>query len=519
MRTYGRTLFVGILFLWTTAFRSGAVAHTLFSDTLPDVSDYTVKISGIAKGAEGRDIVWRADADAFTPQYVELGRAKIDDSGCFTLTTDLVSGIMPTYLVIDYYSTGLFVEAGHEYRLQMADFDYFTDERINAFIVSDQLPSLRYVLLTSDGHLDTADRNSFLGRYSFLYSRMLQRDFEKINIRKDTRPVKAFMRLSDSLFADVRDTFFNAYRAYTEAGLKSFAGMASPKELYRDYIENRPVDANNPAQIEFLKNYYLDYFITNRFLPAGQIQRILKRNDISAQIRWEMLSDSMGLDYSLRGESLREWVLLYACFQVWDDEAWKGKNMREMLEYGGAHTKFARHAEAIAHFLEWKDQAEKRHYFTGVELCDTLQNCLPVDSLLEAGLFHYFVFVRADYARCPTCGEETNRLLTVWKGLSEKEKSAIKIIYVNCDYTYPRYYHDAMKHRYPWPYLHFNGQIDWIRTIDAARFPAYILVDDKGNVLNADFNAPSENIEKIFKQMATLKSRRDRQKNDLKDTR
>lgn len=517
MKTYGGKFWVLLFFLLESAFFYHAAAGVM-SDTLP-VADYTVKISGRAQGAEGREIVWRSDADAFTPMYVELGRAKIDDSGYFTLTTDLVTGIMPTYLVIDYYSTALFVEAGHEYILQMAGFDYYMDEKINAFIVSDQLPSLQYLLLDKTGERDTADRNSLLSRYSLLYGRMLQRDFERINIKKDIRPVANFIKMADSLFSDVRDTFFNAYRAYTEAGLKDFSGMASRKELYRDYIENRPVDAYNPAQVEFLKNYYLDYFASNRFLPLAQTRRMLNRNDISDKVRLEMLSDSMGLDYSLRSEVLREWVLIYACTEIWNDASWNGANLRSMLEYLARNTKFVPHARAIRNFLDWKDKSDRRNYFTGISLCDTLQDCMPIDSLLEEGKFHYFVFVRADYARCPTCGEESKRLATVWEKLSAEERAAVKIIYVNCDYAYPRYYHDAKKNRYPWLYLHFNGHIDWIRTIDAARFPAYILVDDKGSVLNAGFNAPSQNIEEVFKRMAKLKGRRDRQKSDSKDTR
>lgn len=482
-------------------------------------SDYTVKITGHAPGAEGREIVWRADADMFTHLLEELGRARIGEDGRFELYTAQVSGIRSTYLLIDYYATGLIVEAGKEYRLQMGAFDYYWDEQNNAFIVSGQLPGLSYVLQNADGNTDTLDRNYLLGRYTFLYNRMMARNFEAVSIRGDTRPVQDFLHLSDSLFGGVRDTFFQAYRAYTEAGLKAFAKLSTRKELYREYIENRAIDACNPAQMAFLKTYYLDYFSTNRFVPVRQIKRILNRKDISDKTRLEMLSDSLGLDYSLRNEKLREWLLIHACSEVMGREDWNTEHIRSMLHYLSQHSKFPLHAQAVSNLLLWQERMENRHYFTGVTLRDTARNVLSIDSLLEEGKFHYFVFVRADYERCPTCGQEADRLKKVWNALSKNEQTAVRIIFINCDYAYSRYYFDAQKQCYPWPYLHFNGNIDWIRQIDAARFPAFMLVDDRGNVLDANFNAPSRNIEEVFKKMARLKARREQQKNDSTDTR
>lgn len=484
------------------------------TDTLYQ-TDYTVRIVGQAAGAEGRQIVWKADADDFSGCSEELARTRIDDSGRFVLATDAVSSVRFTYLMIDYYSCGLFVSPGKTYRMRFAPFDYHVDEKINAFVPSNLLPDLSYVLLDHDDRPDTTELNFLIGRYSSQYHRMMARNFEKITMQGDTAAVSDFIRRTDSLYASVEDPFFQDYRFYTEGRLYMMAGMRSRKELYRTYIENRPLVTRNPAQVDFLKTYYTEYFQTNRFLPFDQIRRILNTNSYTPEKRKEALSDSMGIDYSLRNELLREWVLIHALLEVAGNERINAGNIVRLLQYMQENSKFAPHVKAIGNFLKQRREGIDRRYFTGIELTDTAQRSVKIDSLLEPGMFHYFVLVRSKYENCQTCGEEMNRLKGIWNLFGPEVKKAVKVVVINCDYTFAQYFHDAVSQHYPWPYLHFNGNIEWVRKIDGARFPSYFLIDDKGHVLNSEFNAPSQNIEDVFRRMATLKSLQDRRNTGL----
>ncbi len=477
---------------------------------LPDTLDYSVLIVGMAKGAEGREVVWRADADPVSGKYMELGRGTVDSNGRFILASSEVSGVLPTYLLIDYYSTSIFVEAGKVYRLEMAGFDYHADEKTNAFIVSDQLPALTYRILDEAGHPDTTGLNYLLGRYSQLYNRMMARDFERIQTRKDTAPVVAFMHLSDSLFADVPDSFFQDYRFYVEAGLQEFSAYRSRRGLFDSCIANRDIDFGNPAQMMFLESYFMDYFTTNPFLPFDQVRRIVNRNDLSPVSRLGMLSDSLSLDYALRNEYLHDWVLVHALNEGLGNERLNDNHIRAMLQTYRARTKFPLLARTVDNLLTRRDELEKRQYFKHVCFTDTSGRKVLVDTLLQAGMFHYFVFVRADYDQCPACNEESLLLAKIWNTAGEDVKKAVKIIYINCDYRFERYLSDARAKQYPWLYLHFDRNIEWVRQIDAAHFPAFVLVDDQGHVLNPGFNAPSQNIGDVFRRMATLKALQDR---------
>ena len=70
---------------------AGAPAKPWFH--LPDTLDYSVLIVGMAKGAEGREVVWRADADPVSGKYMELGRGTVDSNGRFILASSEVSGV------------------------------------------------------------------------------------------------------------------------------------------------------------------------------------------------------------------------------------------------------------------------------------------------------------------------------------------------------------------------------------------------------------------------------------------
>ncbi len=493
---------------------SGAEARDVWWQ-IPDSVDYSVMVVGLAKGAEGRKVRWKADADPFSGAYQELDCTVVDSNGRFVLATADISSTRPTYFEIDYYSTSLFVEPGKAYRLEFADFDYDADERMNAFVVSDQFPVLTYRVVDARGNLDTTDLNYRLARYAALYDRMVARSLGQIRIERDTSIVSHFLHCSDSSFSYVQDTFFQAYRFYVEAGLMDFAGYRSRLALYRECLENRTVDMDNPAQMDFLKNYFLDYFTSNSFLPFEQVRRIVNRNDLSPASRLGALADSLSLDYALKGEYLHDWVLIYALDEGLDNERLNDNHIRSMLRAYQAKSKFPYLVKAVDNILEERSRRSRRRYFVNLELKDASGDTVLIDSLLEAGLFHYFVFVRADDANCPTCNEESVRLKDVWTGLPDNVRKAVRIIYVNCDYDFGKFRRDAKTKDYPWPYLHFNRNIEWVRTVDAVHFPAFVLVDDKGNVLNSAFNAPSQNIEDVFRRMATLKALQDRRNTAL----
>ena len=516
----------GLWGLWScTAFSSAGCLHRAgflsagsSSETwwqLPDSLDYSVMIVGLAKGAEGRKVRWKADADPFSGACSVLDCAAVDSNGRFVLSTTGISSTRPTYLEIDYYSTSLFAEPGKVYRMEFADFDYHVDERMNAFVVADQFPELSYRAVDAQGKPDTTDLNYRLACYSGLYRGRLDWNLGRVQAEKDTVPVAAFIRLADSLFGHVKDTFFQAYRFYVEAGLKALSGGYSRRSLYHQCLENRPVDMENPAQMDFLDAYFKDYFQTNPFLPFDQLRRIVNRNDLSPVSRMKLLSDSLGLDYALRGEYLHDWVMVHALAEGLDNERLNGNHIHAILRAYQQDAKFPALSQAIDNLLAERAKRERRRYFENVVLRDTGGKEVLVDSLLGAGMFHYFVFVRADYSNCPSCSEEASLLKGIWSVVPDDVKNAVRIVFVNCDYDFGKYRRDAKAKEYPWPYLHFNRNIEWVRTIDAAHFPAYVLVDDKGNVLNSAFNAPSQNIEDVFRRMATLKALQDRRNTGL----
>ena len=69
---------------------------------IPDSVDYSVMVVGLAKGAEGRKIRWKTDADPFSGAYQELDGTVVDSNGRFVLATADISSTRLTYFEIDY---------------------------------------------------------------------------------------------------------------------------------------------------------------------------------------------------------------------------------------------------------------------------------------------------------------------------------------------------------------------------------------------------------------------------------
>lgn len=479
-------------------------------DTSVIAVDYSVRIIGHAPGAEGREVVWKTDADDISHRFLLLDRARIDSDGRFELETDQFTGTRCTYLEIDYYSASLFVETGKTYRMEFSKFNYHLDDGMNAFVPSNNLPDLPYVLQDEHGQVDRNELNYLLGRYSYLYQRMMSRHFEEVTVLGNVQPIVDFLVASQEELGQVDHDFFQAYRKFNEAGLKDFGGLMTRRELFEAYIDSQSYDRFNPAQRDFYETFYAQYFQTNPFLPFDQFRRIINRPSYTTAQRREVLLDSMGLDYSLRNEKLREWVLVLGLTQEMHNDRLNTPNMIAMLRDISRSSKFKDIAQAAGNYIKAREEDWTRPYFKDIVLTDTAGNTIRVEDFLEKGKFHYFVFIRAAYANCQTCAEELHLLQKIWEEVGEQVKDAVNVVVIDCDYTHAQYYHDAVSRHYPWPYVHFNGNIDWIRKIDAARFPSFYLVDDKGNVLNSEFNAPSQNIADVFRRMATLKSLQER---------
>ncbi|MEG1952402.1 MAG: hypothetical protein RR084_07495 [Bacteroidales bacterium] len=471
----------------------------------PRINSEEVIIQGYVPHAEGRTLIWTIPSDLISNRPQEIGRVIIDSTGQFFLSSSLIKQTTPSYLAIDYYSTCLFVEPGTFYKLKFLDFDYHLDEKINAFIKSNLLPSLPFTFEKED----SAELNGLLWKYTQAYNRAMEDGFEQVIVNGDTKAINQFLDDCKKDFDYSGHQYFLTYMRYSLAELISFANIKSKQAIFNEYIKDQPIHYQNPAQIDFLTSFFQAYFHSQSKISPTNLKKLLNKENIAPNLHLKQVLDTLGMDTLLRNEVLREWVFIHAVHEIYGRETeYKEESLKTLLTELKNTTKFPEHAQIIENILKNHQEEKEKLYFKGIPLLDINQKTILIDSLLELGKFHYFVFLRADHDLCPEGVRESALLRKVWKDLLGKDsisknqiEKSVKIIFIGCDYEFARFYHHAYQEKYPWPYLHFNQQIEWLRKIGAVHFPCFMLVDDQGHILEDNFQKPSQNIKATFIKM------------------
>jgi hypothetical protein len=405
-------------------------------------------IDGTAKGAEGRTIKASTVTDNVTYKPLYLAYDTIDEDGKFSLEFNT------TYphsvkLEIDYYSTFVYVAPGRHISLDFLSFDYHLAEKVNCFWEYEQIPVLTYAV----SHVDSL----------------------------------FFIFEADSGYL----AKMNRYRfaRYEEA-----TGRMSRKALFENYIDNVPFSLNNEYFIEFVGDFFDNYFsrFSARFLLNTTIDKLL---------------DTMGVDPFLRNEMLREYICIKGLYQyVLSAPAYAREfvmpRAQLLLKELSSKTKFSEFRQIIDNVLDEWNSAKS---FAQMVLKDFNGQDILLQDLLKNFDVPYFYlgFISANNILCPDCLTETDALFRIPEKIY---KDSVKIILVNVDDEFLTYYHNYRTFsakKYYAPYLYFNHQISLMRSLDAVHFPCYFLLDSTGAVLRSDFAKPSDGLVEKLKTFFT----------------
>lgn len=451
-----------------------------------------VEIIGQAKGAEGRSLKLKIKEDYISGAERIAAETPIDSLGNFRLSA-YIPHTQQAYLQIDYYQSEIFLEEENRYKIQFLPFDYHQNEKINVLVNPHALENLAYVFEKND----TAELNYMIWQFTYDYIRFMDAHFYAIIRGKERDSAREFIERMRANFAYSGHAFFNNYLNYKLASVENFAKLGDEKKRFEKYVKDKPIHYNNPAQMEFMMDTYKNYFANQRKIRPKQWQLMFNgRSDLAG------ILDSMGHDSTLRNELVREWVFLYAVNGLLrEDASYDRERLISLLEELAQITKFKEHAEIAEYIVSENRRKFDRNYFKDIAFRTFEDSLSSAQNLLEKGKLHYVAFVSADNKKCPDCLVEMAYL----QKIMPKYTDIAKVIVINTDYEYARYFHHASEKPYIWPYLHFNKEIDWLKEVGAIHSPYFMLTDDKGKVLQSDCVSPSGGIELILKKIVEEK--------------
>jgi len=460
----------------------------LFHVKLLYASDFQVEINGNFPGAEGQMIRLMEYSDMISYREKEIAYAIADEEGNFRITFTCFA---PQYVFfrVDYAKMGMFVEPGITYSLEFdpVNFSQLDDTRnpwLNPwyfnFVISEPKQELNY----------------FINELEELFFDFLEENFAAIHISRNRSLFDSFKKQTDSIFQHVNNEYFRDYYEYKFAFYYRLANIERFDRQMNNLIVNRPVLYNNTQYMNFFNRVFDTYIF------AGS--RSVSIQDLTYTVNklnsYHALMDSLGKDTILRNEVLRELVLLKALQDMHGNFDFRQENVENILNYIQTNSKFREHRQIAGNILHSKNHLSAGSRTPEFTIYDQEDNVVSIPGDFE-GKFIYLGFWAT---WCETCLLEMIALQELYETYNEN------FVFVNISTDRHRNFYQSYidAHKPPWHSFHFDRDFRLIDAYQIRTLPTFVLIDEKGNIIQYPASKPSDNLKVRFDRLLNQRAAR-----------
>lgn len=290
--------------------------------------------------------------------------------------------------------------------------------------------------------------------------------------------------------------FYHSYIYYTVAQLDRVIYGKYPEMLYEKYLDNEYILYDNPAYMQFFKDFYSNYLYLSPKIPKAMLGEYINKS-----ANYPALFNEVGKDPYLVNERLRELVLILNLWEYFDHEEFNRRNVVALLEHIKDNTHFPEHLKIVNNVLERIDKNRYGKVIPKFVFKDEKNKNVKINQFQGKWVYLHFY---NNYC------EECIREMLIIKELQAKFKDEIDFISISLDLDYNQF--KAFREEYKmfdWKFVHFNDQYDWLLEMEIYTLPENILLNKEGDI--ALRNAPDPNKElSIFLERLFYKEKEER---------
>jgi len=435
------------------------------------------KISGNIPGGENKEIRIITYTDQITYLDSVIARQILDHEGNFSLTLDLKETIY-TRLDIEYFNIELYLEPGESYHITADSISFQGNFR----------PYYKKDLLDCTITSGKNDLNKLISEFNISYNQFIHDHFEEIYKRRRKDLIEEFKDSTEEKFGSIDNEYFNNYRRYKMASVDLAAMPTSQARLFGEYFYHQPVLYQN---IEYM--YFFDQFFS-QFLTSGskEIKRADLLSTINYQNSYRALIDSLGKDSLLRNEVIRELVLFNGITELYHSPDYSKKSIINILAQAKIESKFPEHQLIAGNLIRSLEKLQPGTPTPGFSL--PRLNGEIFDFPQENGKPVYLSFMTTwSYA----CIAE----MALMEKLHEKYKDQIDFVTVSLDQDTVVINKFVNEKKYLWAFLYNGDDYQLLYDYGVKTFPAFVLIDSNGKIVQYPAYKPSEIIEDTFQRM------------------
>ena len=449
------------------------------------IAQKNITIHGTADNAAGRKVEITRIADPISNKELLLDSTTIGNDGQFRLRLYTNYPMLVT-MQIENYSQAFYIEPATDYDIHIPEFDWNLDEKRNVFLDPEPLPLVFKNLKPDDINIliDSIDR---------VIARFI--DENRTHFDQRFKPSASYFDslaiTLNRLCPDGYNQFVNRYKVFQLAELKYSLKFDSRKKLINKYIKGQPILYNDENYMALFSTLYA-YSISpgTKQIPVYRLAHWVYNLDVETYI------DSIGTDPLLRHEQVRELAALQALresyfnFRYYDPEM-----VVKMIQRIAQKTKFPEHKIIAQNIIDGlPDNIYQEGEVTDLQNLDF--NLPNVDKQLFSlnslkGKWVYIAFVRTSD---PNSVSELETMAH-FKDRIYSGNGNVAFVTIACDREFQKMYHflKNTKHgdRFPWTWLHFDGNYDLLRHFQISSYPWFVLINPDGRIHYNITPAPS----------------------------
>lgn len=422
------------------------------------------KISGKALFAPNLTMRINTYDDLVSYKITNLKTIEIDKNGNFEFELNLRQ---PTYVffIINSIHGQLLMEPNKNYKLEFSVDSIYPNP---TEIPVTEIPMWVEIMEPKSNNLMT-----FVVDLEETIEKFLSRDnnFSKIYY---ARSVETLQLLKDNLeekFGHINHPYFKTYLRYRFAQVNLIQCSKMSLEIYNDYFTDIEIYYNNLAYMQFFNEFFTRYIQSaNSSIPKDKLYELINETG-----KYFELLDYLGKDPLLINEMIRELVLIKNLSEMYNILGTNQSNIILLLLKLSETTKFDEHRIIANNMIDFLVKQSVGNIPVAKNLKDLSGNVVSIDKYLGKPL--YIQFFSVDCADCIT---EMFAIQKVKKDFEGK----IQFISVSLDINIPKLYHFVNRFpQFDWPILSFGNHYEWIEAYDIYAFPAQVLLDAEGKII------------------------------------
>lgn len=432
-------------------------------------------ISGKVINGNGLTIRLMTYTDQISYLRQTLASSPIGPDETFSFTFDNPS-IRFCWLDIEFQQVELFVQPGQSY---VIDIEMNSESLTTSYYNRSTLPSK----LIKD---DNDNLNTSIQDFNQIYNDFLLNIADNSQSQSSKYVYENFNQAVSLRFQKSNHSYLQDYIKYKLASVQMFMRVKSRLNIGLEYIKEQPVLYDNLEYMDFFHLYFDKYFLTSsKFLNYNKSYDLINGNLPLAGVL-----DSLKADPVLDEIWIRELVLL--------------DGLKDLYNVAG----FTR--SRILYLTSEISKTSK--YFDNRRLATNLltrfrrlQSSSPAPEFTLKGFVDQKEYKLADFSgrkvylaffesANPACQSELGQIA----GIYEEYKDKVAFVAIAVDKNPAQLADYLGRSAIPWLVLDYGGNLELLENYDAITFPHFLLISDKGKILNCPAPSPSENIRKLL---------------------